>query len=63
MEKPEQVWALNEWMRRYIETPEAFGREFREVQEFLADQAAGREPSYGEACVAYMEKLIGERAA
>jgi hypothetical protein len=51
---------LNEWMRRYIRDPERFSREFESVQEFLAQKAMGREPSYGEVCSAYQFKLLEE---
>jgi hypothetical protein len=53
----------NEWMRRYIEEPEKFSREFQEVTQFLADESAGREPSYGEQCTAYRFKLLEEMNA
>lgn len=51
---------FNEWMRRYTEEPEKFGREFEAVVEFLREQAEGHEPSYGEKCAAYMQQLAGE---
>jgi hypothetical protein len=59
----ETVKHSNEWMRRYIEEPEKFSREFQSVQDFLTDEAAGREPSYGEACAAYIFKLQEEMNA
>lgn len=52
--------AMNEWMRRYIESPDEFQRDFRTVTEFLADNTLGREPSYGESCAAYLFKLLDE---
>jgi hypothetical protein len=48
----------NEWMRRYIEEPEAFQREFQSITQFLKDEADGREPDYGERCTAYQFKLL-----
>jgi hypothetical protein len=30
------------------------------VNAYLADQAGGREPSYGETCAAYMAQLAAE---
>ena len=48
---------FNEWMRRYIETPHEFEAEFNTVTRFLTEQAKGKEPSYGEACVAYLKHL------
>lgn len=56
----DSVKTLNEWMRRYIEEPDKFAREFQSVQDFLADEAAGREPSYGEKCTAYQFQLLEE---
>jgi hypothetical protein len=50
--------AFNEWMRRYIEDPAAFEAEFRTVQDFLAEKAGGKEPSYGAICVEYLELLM-----
>jgi hypothetical protein len=43
-----QAQAFNEWMRRYTEEPEAFEASFRTCGEFLAQQANGEEPTYGE---------------
>lgn len=50
--------AFNEWMRRYTEDPESFNREFQDVGLFLAEQAAGKKPTYGEECAAYFNKLV-----
>ena len=52
--------AFNEWMRRFIEAPEQFEREWQSVEEFLTDVADGREPSYGESCDAYLAKIETE---
>jgi hypothetical protein len=52
--------AMNEWMRRYTEEPESFEAEFKTVGKFLAEQADGQEPSYGEWCAAYMLKIIDD---
>lgn len=51
--------AFNEWMRRYTETPESFQREWQSVHEFLAENAAGKSPSYGVVCAAYINRLVG----
>jgi hypothetical protein len=51
---------MNEWMRRYIEDPDAYEAEFQTVGLFLAEKNAGKEPSYGEWCAGYMEKLAQE---
>lgn len=53
----------NEWMRRYIEEPDKFQREFKSIQEFLTDTAEGKEPTYGEKCTAYQFKLLDEMNA
>ena len=53
----------NEWLRRYIEEPEKFAREFEYVRDFLGDVAAGREPDYGEVCTAYQFQLLAELGA
>jgi hypothetical protein len=45
---------MNEWMRRYTETPEQFQAEFRTVADFLKESAEGVEPTYGMVCEAYM---------
>lgn len=63
MSQPDSVKTFNEWMRRYIDEPEQFQREFQSVVEFLADTANGREPSYGESCAAYQFKLLDEMNA
>jgi hypothetical protein len=50
--------AFNEWMRRYIEEPEKFEAEFRTVSTFLSEQSAGKTPTYGEICAAYLAELM-----
>lgn len=55
--------AMNEWMRRYIDNPERFGREFQTVAEFQAEQASGNEPSYGDTCTAYLMQINTELSA
>lgn len=50
--------AFNEWMRRYIDEPERYQREFQSVVEFLAEDNNGLEPSYGQYCYAYLTELI-----
>lgn len=52
--------AFNEWMRRFIEEPERFAREWQSVEEFKRDEAAGKEPDYGETCAAYLSQLKRE---
>jgi hypothetical protein len=63
MTDADQIWATNEWMRRYIENPDEFMREFEAVQQFTTALDAGKVPDYGEVCVAYMRKLLAERDA
>lgn len=52
--------AFNEWMRRYTEEPERYAREFETVGLFLAEQAAGRTPTYGEECAEYLQRILRE---
>lgn len=54
--------AFNEWMRRYIDEPEAFAREFEIVGQFLGEQLNGGLPSYGATCAAYLAQLCAELA-
>ncbi|WP_375414651.1 hypothetical protein [uncultured Bradyrhizobium sp.] len=63
MSAPDMTRTFNEWMRRYIEEPEKYTREFQRVRDFLADEAAGREPSYGESCTAYQFEIFDEMNA
>lgn len=60
MNNAQMAKAFNEWMRRYTEDPDAFEREFVSVNSFLAEASDGREPTYGETCSAYMQKLASE---
>ena len=50
--------AFNEWMRRYIETPEQFAREFQAVIAFNAATKNGEAPKYGDDCALYLQSLI-----
>lgn len=52
------AWAFNEWMRRYIEEPERFAREFQEVGAYQEAIAEGREPDYGKTCASYLRSLV-----
>lgn len=60
MNKETTVKVLNEWMRRYIDEPERFEAEVTTLKEFLSDEAAGKEPSYGECCGPYMFQIAEE---
>lgn len=60
MTNAQMVKCFNEWMRRFVEEPGRVQREFETVNEFLKDEADGREPTYGETSAAYMEKLAQE---
>ena len=57
MNIPNASEAFNEWMRQYTEEPEKFQHEVTAVKEFLTAQNEGREPTYGEACVATLERM------
>lgn len=63
MDEVTMAAVLNEWMRRYTETPEVFEAEFRTVEKFLREMAAGDEPSYGATSVAYMQRVAADLAA
>lgn len=52
-----QAKAFNEWMRRYTEEPEAFEHEVTTIKGFLASQAGGEEPTYGQTSAAYLAQL------
>jgi hypothetical protein len=55
--------AFNEWMRRYVEEPERFEREFESVRQFEHEEEAGLTPSYGTDCAAYLLKIHQELTA
>jgi hypothetical protein len=61
MRKDDVAAAFNEWMRRYTEEPEKFKWEWQTVTEFLSQQGAGKTPSYGATCAAYLQQLIEEQ--
>lgn len=52
--------AFNEWMRRYIEEPEKFTREFQVINRFLREEADGKTPTLGDRSAAYLDQLIQE---
>ncbi len=60
MTKVQMVNCFNEWMRRVVEEPLRFEREFEQVGAALAAQCSGREPTYGETSTAYMMQLAAE---
>tara|TARA_R110002020_G_scaffold467027_3_gene690171 strand:- start:1301 stop:1492 length:192 start_codon:yes stop_codon:yes gene_type:complete len=62
MTNEQMAKCFNEWMRRFIEEPDRFEREFKTVNEFLTDERSGRQPSYGESSAAYMHQLATEIA-
>ena len=53
--------AFNEWMRRYLEDPARFLREWEEIEHFKLEEKIGQEPSYGEVCAKYLEDLLNGR--
>ena len=57
MKKEVLVLVLNEWMRRYIDEPEVFETEFDTVRDFLKQDCAGEEPTYGVVGAEYMVKI------
>lgn len=56
--KKKLATGFNEWMRRYIEDPAKFAREFESVARFRESVKASETPTYGDDCVAYLETLL-----
>lgn len=55
---PEQMAkVLNEWQRRYVEEPTRFENDMTTLKQFMADEAAGSEPTYGVEGAAYMMQI------
>jgi hypothetical protein len=54
------VNCFNEWMRRVVEEPLRFEREFEQIGAAVAAHFSGREPTYGEMSTAYMMQLAAE---
>jgi len=53
--------ALNEWMRRFVEEPARFEREFETVDKFKIEGGMlGGEASYGVVCAAYLLQIHKE---
>lgn len=53
--------AFNEWMRRYIEEPERFAREWQSVKQFQQAEAKRVEPSYGDNCAGYLLSIMADQ--
>ena len=53
-----EAQAFNEWMRRYIDEPDRFKREWQQVEEFKREHADGVVPSYGDRCAEYLQRLM-----
>jgi hypothetical protein len=62
MELPKKTSAaFDEWMRRYIDEPERFQREFQAVQDFISSGSGRSGPStYGENCAHYLGQILAE---
>lgn len=52
--------AFNEWMRRFIDDPAQFTREWKSVVQYMRDTEEGKEPSYGDEASAYLLFLLKE---
>ncbi len=63
MDKQLIARAFNEWMRRFLESPEEFAREWQEVTTFTRETAEGKVPTYGDDCAAYLDRLCAEIGA
>jgi hypothetical protein len=56
MNKAELVLALDEWMRKLIETPDEFDEKLHQATQTLKGE--GKAPSYGLAGVAILEMCL-----
>ncbi len=56
MNRAELVLALDEWMRKFMETPQEFHEQLHRVTQTLKDE--GKDPSYGLAGVAFLEMCL-----
>lgn len=56
MNRQELVLALNEWMRKFTETPQEFDEQMHRVTQSLKD--GGEIPSYGLAGAAFLEMCL-----
>jgi len=56
----EMAAAFNTWMRRYIDNPEMFERDWQSVKRYLDEEREG-EPTYGQTCTALLQGLAGKR--
>lgn len=50
--------AFNEWLDEYERNPERFEIELVTLRRHLAERTLGREPTYGELCVAKLISLL-----
>jgi hypothetical protein len=57
MTQDEIAAALNEWMRRFIEEPARFEREFQTITTYQADVSDGVTPTYGQTGAAYLLEI------
>ncbi len=58
MDQVKLAAAFNEWMRRFIENPAEFDREWQSVHRFISEQSQGKTPTYGETSAAYLLSLM-----
>jgi hypothetical protein len=56
MNRAELILALDEWMRKFIETPQEFDEQLHRVTQTLKNE--GKNPSYGLAGVALLEMCL-----
>lgn len=60
MNKRTMEQAFNEWMRRYIDEPDAYKGQVSQVMDFLKSENDGVEPDYGAWCTAYLTGLMND---
>lgn len=56
MNQAELVLALNEWMRKFTETPQDFDEQMHQITQSLKEQ--GADPSYGLAGAAFLQRCL-----
>lgn len=53
--------AFNQWMDEYTKDPDKFEATHKTAMAFLNDRIEGKEPSYGEECVAILDAYITQQ--
>ena len=48
---------FNRWMDNFINDPAEFQHQWDSIRKHLSEKDEGHEPSYGDNCIAYLERL------